>query len=498
MKSESEMGFHHLELIRQVAGEEVVAKCLAQGIDQSTIGWYQRVQCISSNLEFLFRTDTLVSKSLNATKKVVIIGAGMIGSSIAFHLSKRGVNVTVLEQRNSILPSVDDMNELDPGTATSSSFAWLNANDKSPLSYKQFNQLGMEIWRRHDVLKQSPVWCGSLVKTRQRHRDSGDALNTNPFYMSVGPLDIREASRLEPGIQWSSSEASDVHFYPEEGHVDPFAAVHALRSSAISNGAVFLESMQVNNLLRDDRDKVVGVSYTKSSDQFGKDGVDRQPLFVAADVVVIAAGANSANAVLGVGPQNLKMLDQPGVLTYAVSSTMSTEESDALERIFVDTTNEVHMLRRSNNTIVIGGGQLVVGGKDDASLRDKSTRQYSAGVALSSSDHLLGKAMLEKAAKTVSSACKDLELVGVSRANRPIPCDGLPAIGFSDHGLYVAVSHSGITLGPLIGELAAYEIYHEKVTDGDQRRANKCDGFHILDAYRPRPSRVYGIDVPRE
>lgn len=106
--------------------------------------------------------------------------------------------------------------------------------------------------------------------------------------------------------------------------------------------------------------------------------------------------------------------------------------------------------------------------------------------------------MLEKAAKTVSSACKDLELVGVSRANRPIPCDGLPAIGFSDHGLYVAVSHSGITLGPLIGELAAYEIYHEKVTDGDQRRANKCDGFHILDAYRPRPSRVYGIDVPRE
>ena len=484
---------YHIELIRQVAGEEFVAKCLAQMIDQNTIDEYQRVQCISSNLEFLFRSDTPVLESFNTTKSAVIIGAGMIGSSIAFHLSKRGVNVTVLDQRNNILPSVDNINELDPGTATSSSFAWLNANDKSPLSYKQFNQLGMEIWRRHDVLKQSPVWCGSLVKTRQRHRDCGDALNKNPFYMSVGPLEIQEASRLESGIQWSS-EASDVHFYPEEGHVDPFAAVHDLRSSAISNGAVFFESTQVNHLLRDDRDKVAGVSYTKSGDQFGKDGVDRQPLFVAADVVVIAAGANSSNAVLGVGPQNLKMLDQPGVLTYAVSSTISTEESDALERIFVDTTNEVHMLRRSNNTIVIGGGQLVVGGKDDASLRDKSTRQYSAGVALSSSDHLLGKAMLEKAAKSVSSACKDLELVGVSRANRPIPCDGLPVIGFSDHGLYVAVSHSGITLGPLIGELAAYEIiYHE-----DQRRANKCDGFHILDAYRPRPSRVYGIDVPRE
>ena len=348
----------------------------------------------------------------------------------------------------------------------------------------------METWRRHDVLKQSPVWCSSLVRTRQRHRGRGDALNTNPFYMTVGPLDIREASRLEPGIQWSSSEASDVHFYPEEGHVDPFAAVHALRSAAISNGAVFLESMQVNHLLRDDRDKVVGVSYTKSSDQFGKDGVEPQPFWVAADVVVISAGANSSNAVLGIGPQKLKMLDQPGLLTYAVSSTMSTEESDALERIFVDTTNEVQMLRRSNNTTVFGGGQLVVGGKDDASLHDKNTRQFPAGVVLSSSDNLLGKAMLEKAVEAVSSACKDLELVGVSRANCPIPCDGLPAIGFSDHGLYVAVSHSGITLGPLIGELAAYEIYHETVTDDGQRRAKKCDGFHILDAYRPRPSRV--------
>jgi glycine/D-amino acid oxidase-like deaminating enzyme len=488
---------YHIELIRQVAGEDVLAKCLAQMIDQNTIDEYQRVECISSNLEFLFRSDTPVLESFNTTKSAVIIGAGMIGSSIAFHLSKRGVNVTVLDQRNNILPSVDNINELDPGTATSSSFAWLNANDKSPLSYKQFNQLGMEIWRRHDVLKQSPVWCGSLVKTRQRHRGSGDALNTNPFYLSVGPLDIREASRLEPGIQWSS-EASDVHFYPEEGHVDPFAAVHALRSSAISNGAVFLESMQVNNLLRDDRDKVVGVSYTKSSDQFGKDGAELQPFWVPADVVVIAAGANSSDAILGVGPQNLKMLDQPGMLTYAVSSTMNTEESNALERIFVDTTNEVHMLRRSNNTIVIGGGQLVVGGKNDASLRDTNRQQSHSEASLSSSDHPLGRVMLEKAIEAVSSTGKDLEFVGVSRTNRPIPCDGLPAIGFSDSGLYVAVSHSGITLGPLIGELAAYEIYHEKIAANGQRRANNCDGFNILDAYRPCASRVHGIEVPHE
>ncbi|MEM6727922.1 MAG: FAD-dependent oxidoreductase [Pseudomonadota bacterium] len=47
----------------------------------------------------------------------------------------------------------------------------------------------------------------------------------------------------------------------------------------------------------------------------------------------------------------------------------------------------------------------------------------------------------------------------VVRAERPMPADGLPIVGPTGaSGLYVAVLHSGITLAPLIGELAAAEI----------------------------------------
>ena len=55
-----------------------------------------------------------------------LVGAGMIGSSLAYHLSVRGVNVTVLDQRTNLLPSDDGSykdHDIDPGTATSASFA---------------------------------------------------------------------------------------------------------------------------------------------------------------------------------------------------------------------------------------------------------------------------------------------------------------------------------------------------------------------------------------
>jgi glycine/D-amino acid oxidase-like deaminating enzyme len=44
--------------------------------------------------------------------------------------------------------------------------------------------------------------------------------------------------------------------------------------------------------------------------------------------------------------------------------------------------------------------------------------------------------------------------------HRPIPKDGFPAVGRVDGvgGLYVAVTHSGITLAPAIGRFVADEI----------------------------------------
>lgn len=59
--------------------------------------------------------------------------------------------------------------------------------------------------------------------------------------------------------------------------------------------------------------------------------------------------------------------------------------------------------------------------------------------------------------------------------------------------------HSGITLGPMVGELAAYEVWDSlKATTNNEEGCDGTmshDGFHILDEYRPGRFRV---DIPKE
>ena len=59
---------------------------------------------------------------------------------------------------------------------------------------------------------------------------------------------------------------------------------------------------------------------------------------------------------------------------------------------------------------------------------------------------------------------------------RPMPLDGYPVLGFASEApnLYVALTHSGVTLAPALSQLAAQEI---------------CDGTPadaVLGPYRPQ------------
>ena len=50
---------------------------------------------------------------------------------------------------------------------------------------------------------------------------------------------------------------------------------------------------------------------------------------------------------------------------------------------------------------------------------------------------------------------------------RPMPADGLPIVGFSDQlpNMYIAVTHSGVTLSPILGTYASMEILDEQKVD---------------------------------
>ena len=73
-----------------------------------------------------------------AGKRVIVVGAGIIGASIAWHLAKAGAEVTVIEAGQ------------PGGVATRNSWAWINASWGNPEIYFRLRTRSMAEWRRID------------------------------------------------------------------------------------------------------------------------------------------------------------------------------------------------------------------------------------------------------------------------------------------------------------------------------------------------------------
>src|SRR3954454_20758088 len=63
--------------------------------------------------------------------RLVVIGAGILGSAVGYRLARAGVDTTIVDA------------DREPSSASWASFAWLNANGKQPPSYFELNRAGM-------------------------------------------------------------------------------------------------------------------------------------------------------------------------------------------------------------------------------------------------------------------------------------------------------------------------------------------------------------------
>ena len=112
---------------------------------------------------------------------VAVIGAGVIGTSVAVGLAERGFRVELIDQGV-------------PGSGTSSSsYGWVNANNKEPQSYYELNLAGMAAhhllavgagggWLRrtgHVELATDPQHAEELDRRIERLDDLGYAVKTH-------------------------------------------------------------------------------------------------------------------------------------------------------------------------------------------------------------------------------------------------------------------------------------------------------------------------------
>jgi glycine/D-amino acid oxidase-like deaminating enzyme len=422
MKSDEYPQRLHQELIKTIAGEEGLNRALSETSTASTAA-PPKIPTIADKMGLIYWGEQGTIRP--TMKTVVIVGGGMIGTSVALFLAERrpDLTITVLDQ----LPASS------VGRTSPASWAWLNANGKSPKTYQILNQLGIHAWKREPHLSKLVSWMGSLV----RFEDPPEFVNDGGYPIE-GPLSHSRVLELEPLANWKLFDDDEVsksegytYFFRDEGCVDPMVAVQTLRRAATEKGVRFVGDANVTSIMRDPvSGKICGVTFL----------LKQEKVNVAADVVVVAAGAGSGAKDLGC---RLKLLHRPGTIAFA---TPAEKASGRLSRILVDPLRSSHVLQRPDGSIVAGGGALEVGGA------------VGTVVTASTNNHETNPPLLDGAKSLCPLLMEGSRLTHICEAVRPMPQDGLPIVGYVEENLYAAVTHSGMTLGPLLASIVAAEI----------------------------------------
>ena len=342
-----------------------------------------------------------------APRRIAVVGGGIMGASIAYHLAKRGAEVHLLEKRA-------------PATgATANSFAWINAGSKRPRGYYELNHLGMAGWRRlqHELGPRLVMQWGGTLQW-QTEADKADAVRRavaaqQAWGYSARLVDASEMRRLVPMLEPGPVSAGS--FCDEEGTLDPVAATTLLLDAAVAHGAV--------------------VRYPAAVSAFDMDGASVRGLRVgndtiAVDAVVIATGVEMPmlGTLLGF---DVPMEESLGLLAH------TRPHARLLERIIVAPGATLKQLPN---------GEIVTG----VDFAGQPSRDTSAA---------MGHRLLEGAGRFVPRLA-DATLDRVTLGFRVLPADGQPIIGRvnSRPNVYLAAMHSGITLAPAVGQLAAIEL----------------------------------------
>jgi glycine/D-amino acid oxidase-like deaminating enzyme len=340
---------------------------------------------------------------------VLVVGAGILGASIAYHLALRGAQVVVAERDR-------------PGCrATQGAFAMLIAShEEGPRALNELYGAAVLDWRRLDAELggQPPIqWGGCLTWKApgpEAERLRADMRRVQAWGGALQPLAADDFGRLVPGVNPGPFGAGV--FSPNQGTVDPQLATDVLVASGRRLGVDYRFPCEVRGLVVDGG-RVSGAETSQGR--------------IAADVVVVAAGQET-DRLAGTAGARAPHTVVSGALAHSAPHTR------ALNRV----------LNGPDGSIKQNPDGRIVTGLD-----------YRPGATADDLSEAYGNRLLESAARTVP-AFRGARLGKMTLGVVPIPKDGQPILGFAKApaNLYLALTMSGITMAPIVGRFAAAEI----------------------------------------
>lgn len=327
-------------------------------------------------------------------EKIIIIGAGIIGASLAFELARQGRSVTVVEAG------------LPAQAASGRSFGWINASFALSEAHFALRVAGMAAHERLSRALPGLHRCSGCLWWEE----TGPAFDATARRLESAGYPLQRLGRAqvlacEPALQHPPDEAL---FFPTEAWVDAAALTRAMLAGS---GARVLTGVKAGLTTKGGR--VTGVSTA-----FGP---------IEADQVVIAAGLG-APALLAALGLRLPMLHRPGLL-------LRTHPVDLrLPHILASPDQEIRQ-------------------EDDGSLLAPVAASHQSDPGEYLRDPF-GQAEATLARIGRMLGVPNLRAVQVTQADRPVPGDGLPVVGAVPgcEGLWLAVLHSGVTLAAIVAE----------------------------------------------
>lgn len=345
---------------------------------------------------------------------IIVIGAGVIGASVAYRLAQGGASVTVLEATR-----------IGAGTS-GTSFAWVNSHGKTPRAYHDLNVAGM---KAHAALREefaatpwlhlngSLEWADEAGQAVQRERLE----RLRGWGYAAEWISQAQLRELAPDIDPAAVGDAPVAWFPEEGWVDPVVYAHAMLAAARRLGArVEIGARVMRTELRSGR--VGGVTLA-----------DGRTL--GADVVVNCTGRWADDA--GLDPAlRIPLAPTAGLLAFTPPVAVG------LDRLLKAPGCDIRP---------DGAGRLLVCRNDD---------EFDPATAPRPSVDLPELRELFRRARAILPAMGPVEPEAVRLGIRALPKDSYSAVGPLPQveGYYAVVTHSGVTLAAFLGAAVADEL----------------------------------------
>lgn len=256
--------------------------------------------------------------------EVVVIGGGINGAAILYHLARQGVRDALLIERGRIAGG--------PTGASSAIVRQHYANE----TYARMARDGLRFFQRFSELTGGDAGFRAIGYVMLvPERDISSLRETIAMNQRVGiktsfvtPEQIRD---LEPLARLDGVAGGA--FEPDSGYADPAGTTHGLVNWAIREGA---------RVWRDTRATRVLVEGGRVS------GVETGRGFVRAGQVVVAAGPWTALLLKDIGPQLPTRPSRHPVATFECSDAVRPR------RIVADVTNQIYLRPEGANLLIVG------------------------------------------------------------------------------------------------------------------------------------------------